>query len=86
MPHYDYECIKCGHIFEVFQKITEEHLKNCPKCKGPIKRLIGSGASIIFKGNGFYTTDYKKKAPTCENKTNAKPACNCCPSGKKAEA
>jgi putative FmdB family regulatory protein len=59
MPLYDYKCSKCGYIFEVQQRITEEPLKHCPKCKGVIKRLI-SPAGIIFKGSGFYVTDYKK--------------------------
>jgi putative FmdB family regulatory protein len=60
MPLYDYKCAKCGHVFEVQQKITEEPLKYCPLCKGPIKRLI-SAAGIIFKGSGFHVTDYGKK-------------------------
>ncbi|MFA4843923.1 MAG: FmdB family zinc ribbon protein [Candidatus Margulisiibacteriota bacterium] len=60
MPLYDYKCGKCGHIFEVMQKISEEPLKFCPECKGPIKRLI-SAAGIIFKGTGFHVTDYKTK-------------------------
>ena len=60
MPLYDYKCTKCNHIFEVMQKISEEPLKFCPQCKGPIKRLI-SPAGIIFKGSGFYVTDYGKK-------------------------
>jgi putative FmdB family regulatory protein len=70
MPHYDYECQKCKHVFEVFQSMTDKHLSKCPKCKGPVKRLIVPGAGIIFKGSGFYETDYKKKpcekaAPSC---------------------
>jgi len=60
MTLYDYKCGKCGHIFEAQQKITEEPLKFCPTCKGPIKRLI-SPAGIIFKGSGFHVTDYGKK-------------------------
>jgi putative FmdB family regulatory protein len=60
MPLYDYKCSKCGHIFEVQQKISEELLKFCPLCKSPIKRLI-SPAGIIFKGSGFHVTDYGKK-------------------------
>ena len=60
MPLYDYKCSKCGHIFEVQQKMSEEPLKYCPVCKGPIKRLI-SAAGIIFKGSGFHVTDYGKK-------------------------
>ncbi len=60
MPLYDYKCSKCGYVFEVQQKISEEPLKHCPRCKGEIKRLI-SPAGIIFKGSGFHVTDYKKK-------------------------
>ena len=60
MPLYDYKCGKCGHVFEVMQKITEEPLKFCPQCKGPIRRLI-SASGIIFKGSGFHTTDYRPK-------------------------
>jgi putative FmdB family regulatory protein len=60
MPAYDYKCQKCGYIFEVQQRITEEPLKHCPKCKGKIVRLI-SPAGIIFKGSGFHMTDYKKQ-------------------------
>ena len=59
MPTYDYECQKCGHAFEKFQSMTEERLKTCPECKGKVKRLIGTGAGIIFKGSGFYETDYR---------------------------
>jgi putative FmdB family regulatory protein len=67
MPTYEYECQKCAHRFEVFQNITAEPLKKCPKCNGNIRRLIGAGAGLMFKGSGFYTTDYrgedyKKKA------------------------
>ena len=58
MPTYEYECKKCG-IVEVFQGITEKKLKKCPTCKGPVKRLLGAGAGIIFKGSGFYQTDYR---------------------------
>jgi len=58
MPTYDYECKKCGR-FEVYQAITDEKFKRCPTCKGPVKRLMGSGAGIIFKGSGFYQTDYR---------------------------
>ena len=59
MPTYDYECQKCGHLFEVFQSMTDERLKKCPECKGKVKRLLGTGAGIIFKGSGFYETDYR---------------------------
>ncbi len=60
MPTYEYKCKECGHIFEIVQKITEEPLKFCPECKGPIKRLI-SAAGIVFKGTGFHVTDYRKE-------------------------
>ncbi len=67
MPTYEYECQSCLHTFEEFQSITAPPLEKCPKCKGPLRRLIGGGGAIIFKGSGFYATDhrsedYKKKA------------------------
>lgn len=58
MPHYDYQCVKCEHTFEVFHKITESPVLTCPKCGASVKRLFGGGAGIIFKGSGFYKTDY----------------------------
>jgi putative FmdB family regulatory protein len=61
MPTYDYRCEACRHEFDVFQSITDAALKKCPKCgKGKLRRLIGAGAGIIFKGSGFYETDYKR--------------------------
>ncbi|MGQ0553466.1 MAG: FmdB family zinc ribbon protein [Planctomycetota bacterium] len=61
MPTYDYVCTKCGHAFEAFQSMSEALLKICPSCKRrSLKRLIGTGAGIIFKGSGFYETDYKR--------------------------
>ncbi len=60
MPTYQYECAACGHTFELFQSMTDKKLRKCPKCgKMRLSRLIGSGSSIIFKGSGFYETDYK---------------------------
>ncbi len=61
MPTYDYECQSCGHKFETRQSMKDPHLTDCPKegCPGPIKRLIGLGAGLIFKGSGFYITDYR---------------------------
>jgi len=62
MPTYDYKCDNCGHTFELFQKITARLKRKCPECAKPkLVRLIGSGAGVIFKGTGFYETDYKKK-------------------------
>ena len=60
MPTYDYECDACGHRFELFQSITEEAKKKCPECKkSKLRRLFGTGAALMFKGSGFYTTDYR---------------------------
>ncbi len=60
MPTYEYLCQNCDHTFEQFQSITAKPLKKCPDCKKPkLKRLIGTGAGIIFKGSGFYETDYR---------------------------
>lgn len=72
MPTYDYKCLECGRRFEVFQSMTDEPIANCDECGGAVKRLIGSGAGIIFKGSGFYETDYKKKdQPTTSSKSGA---------------
>lgn len=60
MPTYEYECTKCKHIFEEFQKITDKPLQRCPKCRGKLRRLITGGVGLIFRGSGFYATDYKK--------------------------
>lgn len=59
MPTYDYKCTECNYTFEEFQKITDDPLEKCPKCGGKVKRLIGTGMAPIFKGSGFYQTDYK---------------------------
>ncbi|PTX93131.1 FmdB family transcriptional regulator [Spartobacteria bacterium LR76] len=63
MPTYEYECKKCGKTFDVFQSMKDEPLTVCPdkKCKGKVKRLIGTGAGLIFKGSGFYITDYRSE-------------------------
>lgn len=68
MPTYDYVCTKCGHEMEVFQSMKDAALKKCPKCrKLGLKRLLGGGAGLIFKGSGFYITDYKKKPGGAES-------------------
>lgn len=72
MPTYEYECTDCGYNFDLFQKITDKKLDKCPKCGKKVKRIIGGGAGIIFKGSGFYATDYKKKSHT-------EPPANTCP-------
>ncbi len=61
MPTYEYECQKCGHVFEKFQSMSDPRLKRCPECRGAVKRLLGSGAGILFKGSGFYETDYRSE-------------------------
>jgi putative FmdB family regulatory protein len=71
MPTYDYRCKKCGHRFELFHSIKDETPKRCPKCKSRAERVPAGGAGLLFKGSGFYITDYrsdsykeKKKADT----------------------
>lgn len=61
MPNYDYECQECGNRFEVFQSMNDPKLTDCPveSCDGTVKRLLGTGGGIIFKGSGFYQTDYR---------------------------
>ena len=74
MPTYEYECRKCGHQFEKFQSITAEPVKTCPKCRGKVARMLTTGAGIIFKGSGFYQTDYKKSStPSVEKDAARKP-------------
>lgn len=74
MPTYDYKCNACGNIFELFQPMSAEPIKVCTFCGGSVKRLIGAGAGPIFKGSGFYQTDYKstKKQDTTKSETSAK--------------
>ena len=61
MPTYDYECLSCGYLFEFFQQMNDKPICKCPECKkNNIKRHIGAGLGIIFKGSGFYETDYKR--------------------------
>jgi len=97
MPTYDYECDACKHAFEEFQSMMDEPLKKCPKCKKKkLRRLLGTGAAIIFKGSGFYQTDYrsesyKSSAKADEAKSTEKCAtdCPCAPAdttGKSAES
>lgn len=64
MPTYEYECQKCGYQFEKFQSISDKPLTRCekPRCKGKVKRLIGTGAGLLFKGSGFYITDYRSSS------------------------
>jgi putative FmdB family regulatory protein len=59
VPTYDYRCKKCAHEFAIVQSIKAEPLRQCPKCRGKVERLITGGANFILRGNGFYSTDYR---------------------------
>jgi putative FmdB family regulatory protein len=80
MPTYEYECDACKHTFEEFQSMSAKPIRKCPKCgKLKVKRIIGGGSGVIFKGSGFYETDYKK------NSCPSKDSCGCadkCPAKK----
>ncbi|NQT06449.1 MAG: zinc ribbon domain-containing protein [Candidatus Omnitrophica bacterium] len=78
MPTYEYECTGCGHKFELFQSMTADAVEKCPKCSGKPKRLIGAGAGIIFKGSGFYATDYRKGSPPPKEAPASCPAAKSC--------
>lgn len=89
MPTYEYECKKCSHVFEQFQRMSDAPLKRCPKCKGTLRRLMGTGAGIIFKGSGFYQTDYRSEsykkaasADTASSTATSKPATDSKPAKK----
>ena len=75
MPTYEYECLSSGKLFEKFQNMTDEPLKECPECGGSVRRLIGAGAGIIFKGSGFYATDYGRKSYTDTRCGRDRPCC-----------
>lgn len=81
MPTYDYECQKCGHHFEKFQSMSDPVLKSCPKCRGKVNRMIGSGAGLLFKGDGFYITDYRSKSYQEKAKSDAAGAAKSAESG-----
>jgi len=71
MPIYEYKCVKCGSVLEVLQKMSDKPLEKCPKCKGPLEKVI-SPPALQFKGNGWYITDYaQKKKPEKETKAEA---------------
>ena len=74
MPTYEYECEQCGHVFEAFQSMSDKHLETCPECSGKVRRLIGTGAGLIFKGSGFYATDYRSEGYNKAAKADKKPA------------
>lgn len=72
MPTYDYDCPTCNQTFEVFQSITAAPLEACPTCGGKVQRRIHGGTGLIFKGSGFYLTDYKKSNVSPESKADGK--------------
>ncbi len=75
MPTYEYVCAKCGHEMEAFQTMNDKPLLQCPACKRrTLKRKVGGGAGLIFKGSGFYITDYKKKPTEKKESGEAKPS------------
>jgi putative FmdB family regulatory protein len=76
MPTYEYECTVCSHAFELFQTMSAPLLKKCPKCGKKVRRLLGKGGGIIFKGSGFYSTDYRSPtyADSAKKDTDSTPA------------
>jgi len=75
MPTYDYRCNNCDHEFELFQSMSAGVKKKCPECKKmTLERLIGTGAAVIFKGSGFYETDYRSKSYTSDKEADSKAA------------
>jgi putative FmdB family regulatory protein len=94
VPTYEYECDACGHGFERLQRMTDPAVRKCPKCgKLRVRRLISGGAGVIFKGSGFYETDYKRKRaggqaakPKDESQVEAKPAAETKADAPKADA
>ena len=90
MPTYDYKCTACEHTFEEFQSITAKPIKKCPECgKNKVKRLIGTGGALIFKGSGFYETDYRsdsyQKAAKADKETASAPVADAKPAETKAK-
>jgi putative FmdB family regulatory protein len=81
MPTYQYECEACHHAFEIYQSMKDAKLKKCPECKKEkLVRLVGTGGGIIFKGTGFYETDYKNKPASSSSGSSCGSGCGCHPS------
>jgi len=72
MPTYEYQCESCGYCFEKFQSVHDEPVRFCPKCHGKVRKLISSSYGVIFKGSGFYITDYKNKSNTSSTESKGK--------------
>ena len=73
MPTYEYRCSRCEEVFEIFHKISDPPIKQCPVCNGSLVKLISGGVGVIFKGSGFYTTDYKKSSASSTSSNSSKP-------------
>jgi putative FmdB family regulatory protein len=86
MPTYVYECARCDHRFELMQGITEPPRQRCPRCRGKVRRLMSSGGGLIFRGSGFYETDYKRKGerPPREDTAESAPEKSTADSGESA--
>jgi len=92
MPTYEYQCESCGHRFDQFQNMSDDPLKTCPECGGDLRRLIGTGAGVLFKGSGFYATDYGRSSGSVSSRPSCgrdRPCCGrdtpCGKSGSSAE-
>ncbi|MFQ3619507.1 MAG: FmdB family zinc ribbon protein [Spirochaetales bacterium] len=72
MPSYDYECTVCGHRFELFQNMSDPPVTDCPQCGKRVRRLIGGGMGVIFKGSGFYVTDNRKSSSSSTSTSDKK--------------
>ncbi len=69
MPTYGYRCTSCGHQFEVFQRMSDEPVQTCPKCQGKVTRMLFP-AGVVFKGSGYYSTDYKESGKSSSSSAN----------------
>ena len=86
MPTYEYRCAACGNEFEMYQSIKDDPIKICPKCKSQsAERLISAGSGILFKGTGFYTTDYKKSNSSAGSNSSCSTGSDCCKSCSNSE-
>lgn len=84
MPTYTYECSACGHRFDALESMSSMPQKTCPKCsKDTLSRVIGTGAGLLFKGSGFYATDYKKGTTASKkvSDSDSQVGCSCCKAG-----
>lgn len=78
MPTYEYKCKKCGHVFEEFQKMSDDPVEECPECGGEVIRVIHGGTGLIFKGSGWYVTDYGKGRSSATTGESSGGCTSCC--------